>query len=167
MQHARVGYHFDDTAWTPNVLAVWDYASGDADPTDAKSGAFDPLIGDRRFEFGPVGLYGLIARTNLISPGLWVILHPTAPLETWLQLRGIWLAESRDRWRPGGLAEVTGASGSHVGTQLEWRTRYRFGPHLEFDGGVTVLDESRFLRTLKPSAHGHAVHFYAGLDLHY
>lgn len=167
MQHARVGYHFDDTAWKPNVLAVWDYASGDADPTDAKSGAFDPLIGDRRFEFGPVGLYGLIARTNLISPGVWVILHPTPPLETWLQLRGIWLAESRDRWRPGGLADLTGASGTHVGTQLEWRTRYRFGRHLEFDGGVTVLDESRFLRALKPTANGHTVHFYAGLDVHY
>jgi hypothetical protein len=54
-----------------------------------------------------------------------------------------------------------------VGTQVEWRTRYRFTPHLEFDGGVTFFDESHFVRVLKPSPHGHAVHVYAGLDLHY
>ena len=167
MQHARVGYHFDETAWKPNVLAVWDYASGDADPTEAKSGAFDPLIGDRRFEFGPVGLYGLIARTNLISPGVWVILHPTPPLETWLQVRGVWLAQARDRWRPAGLGNASGTAGRHVGTQVEWRTRYRFTSHLDFDGGLTVLDESHFARVLKPSPHGHAVHLYAGLDLHF
>lgn len=167
MQHAQAGYHFPAAPWKPYVLAIWDFASGDADPSDATSGAFDPLIGDRRFEFGPVGLYGLIARTNLVSPGAWVILRPVAPMETWVQLRGVWLAQARDRWRPGNLGVASGAAGRHVGTQVEWRTRYRFSPHFEFDGGITVLDESHFLRVLRPSPHGHAIHFYAGLDVKY
>lgn len=167
MQHGQVGYHFPRLPWKPYVLAVWDYASGDADPTDDVNGGFDPLIGDWRFEFGPVGLYGLVARSNLVSPGAWVIVRPVAPLETWLQVRGVWLAQARDRWRPAGLGNAAGAAGRHVGTQVEWRTRYRFTPHLDFDGGVTVLEESHFVRVLKPSPHGHAVHLYAGLDLHY
>lgn len=167
MQHGQVGYHFPRAPWKPYVLAVWDYASGDADPTDDVNGGFDPLIGDRRFEFGPVGLYGLIARSNLISPGAWVIVRPVAPLETWLQVRGVWLAQARDRWRPAGLGNAAGTAGRHVGTQVEWRTRYRFTSHFDFDGGVTVLEESYFVQVLKPSPHGRSLHLYAGLDLHY
>ncbi len=167
LQHAQAGYNFTAAPWKPRVLAVWDYASGDANPSDGRNDAFDPLIGDRRFEFGPIGLYGLIARSNLASPGAWVIVKPTAPLETWLQVRGVWLAEARDRWRSVNLGDATGAAGTHVGTQVEWRTRYRFSPHLEFDGGVTVLRESHFVQVLKPSPHGRAVHLYAGLDVHY
>jgi hypothetical protein len=129
LQHAQAGYNFTAAPWKPRVLAVWDYASGDANPSDGRNDAFDPLIGDRRFEFGPIGLYGLIARSN--------------------------------------LGDATGAAGTHVGTQVEWRTRYRFSPHLEFDGGVTVLRESHFVQVLKPSPHGRAVHLYAGLDVHY
>lgn len=167
LQHAQAGYNFTSAPWKPRVLAVWDYASGDANPTDGRNDSFDPLIGDRRFELGPIGLYGLIPRSNVVSPGAWVIVKPTAPLETWLQVRGVWLAEARDRWRSVNLGDATGAAGTHVGTQVEWRTRYRFSPHLEFDGGVTMLRESRFLQVLKPSPHGRALHLYAGLDFHY
>lgn len=167
MQHGQAGYNFPKAPWKPRVLAIWDYASGDADPTDTKNGAFDALIGDRRFEFGPIGLYGLIARSNLVSPGGWIIVKPTAPLEMWLQVRGLWLAQARDRWRSVNLGDTTGRAGRHIGTQYEWRTRYRFTSHFDFDGGLTVLDESYFVSVLKPSPHGRAVHLYAGLDLHF
>lgn len=167
LQHAQAGYTFSSAPWKPRVLALWDYASGDADPTDAHNDSFDPLIGDRRFEFGPIGLYGLIPRSNIISPGAWAIVKPTAPLETWLQVRGLWLAEARDRWRSVNLGDATGAAGTHIGTQVEWRTRYRVTPHVEFDGGVTVLRESHFVQVLKPSPHGRAVHLYAGVDFRY
>lgn len=68
---------------------------------------------------------------------MWLILRPTAALEPGLQVRGIWLAEARDRWRSTGLVDPTGAAGTHVGEQVEWRTRHRCGPHLDFDGAVT------------------------------
>ncbi|MEP7118198.1 MAG: alginate export family protein [Acidobacteriota bacterium] len=167
MQHGQVGYNFPKARWKPRVLAVWDYASGDADPTDDTNGTFDSLYGDRRFEFGPLGLYGLIARANLVSPGAWVIVKPTAPLETWLQVRGLWLAQARDRWRAVGIGDATGQAGRHVGTQVEWRARYRFTPHFDFDGGVTLFDESHFVEVLRPSPHGHAVYMYAGIELKY
>ncbi len=48
-----------------------------------------------------------------------MIVKPTAPLEMWLQVRG-----------------------RHVGTQYEWRTRYRFTSHVDFDGGLTVRERS-------------------------
>ncbi|MEZ5419288.1 MAG: alginate export family protein [Vicinamibacterales bacterium] len=164
--HAQAGYTWT-APWRPRLLAIADYASGDADPGDGRSGAYDLLIGARRFEFGPMGINGLIPRSNIVSPGLWLITRPTAPLETGVQLRGVWLAEVRDRWRSTGLVDPTGAAGRHVGEQVEWRTRYRVTPHLDFDGGLTVFREGRFVRTLKPSPHGYAVHVYAGLEVRY
>lgn len=166
-QHVQTGYTWPAARWRPRALALWDYASGDADPRDARSGAFDLLLGARRFEFGPMGLHGLMARSNLVSPGLWVIARPSPPLETGVQVRGIWLAQARDRWRSTGLADATGAAGRHVGEQVEWRTRYRITPHLDFDGALTLFKEGAFVRAVKPSPHGRSVHLYAGLDLHY
>ena len=166
-QHAQTGYNWPAARWRPRVLALWDYASGDADPRDARSGAFDLLLGARRFEFGPMGLHGLMARSNLISPGVWLIGRPLPALETAVQVRGIWLAQARDRWRSTGLTDVTGAAGRHVGEQVEWRTRYRVSPHLDFDGALTLFEEGAFVRAVKPSPHGRSLHLYAGLDLHY
>ena len=166
-QHAQAGYNWPAAAGRPRALLIWDYASGDADPADAKSGAFDLLLGARRFEFGPMGLHGLIARSNLVSPGIWVITRPTAALETGVQVRGVWLAQARDRWRSTGLGDPTGAAGRHVGEQYEWRSRYRFTPHIELDTALTLFDEGRFARTLKPSPRGRSLHFYAGVEVKY
>lgn len=166
-QHAQVGYNWPSVPGRPRALLIWDYASGDADPGDTKSGAYDLLIGARRFEFGPMGLHGLIPRSNLVSPGLWIITRPTAALETGLQVRGVLLAEARDRWRSTGLGDPTGAAGRHVGEQFEWRSRYRFTPHVEMDTALTLFEEGRFARTLKPSPHGRSLHFYAGVEVKY
>ncbi len=164
--HVQAGYTWP-ARWRPRLLVLADYATGDADPGDGQSGAYDLLIGARRFEFGPMGIHGLIPRSNVFSPGLWLIVRPTAPLETGLQLRGIWLAEARDRWRTTSLVDPTGAAGRHVGEQIEWRTRYRFTPHLEFDGGLTLFREGQFVERLRPSRNGRSVHFYAGLEVRY
>lgn len=164
--HLQAGYAWT-TPWRPRLLALYDYASGDADPTDRTSGAYDLLLGARRFEFGPMGLHGLIPRSNIISPGVWFIVRPAAPLETGLQIRGMYLAQARDRWRSTALVDPTGAAGRHVGEQIEWRTRYRFTPHLEFDGGLTVFREGSFVERLRPSSPGRSVHVYAGLEVKY
>jgi len=166
-QHAQAGFNWPASAWRPRALLIWDYASGDADPTDAKSGAYDLLLGARRFEFGPMGLHGLLPRSNIISPGVWVIVRPAPPLETGLQVRGMWLAQARDRWRSTGLGSPDGTAGRHLGEQVEWRSRYRFTPHVELDTALTLFEEGRFATTLKPSPHGRSLHFYAGVEVRY
>lgn len=164
--HVQAGYAWS-SPWRPRLLAIYDYASGDADPTDGKSGAYDLLLGARRFEFGPMGLHGLIPRSNIVSPGVWLIVRPTVPLETSLQVRGMYLAAARDRWRSTALVDPTGAAGRHIGEQFEWRTRYRFTPHVEFDGGVTLFREGSFVERLRPNSSGRSVHVYAGLEVKY
>lgn len=165
-QHSQVGYNWPSVAWKPRVLVFSDYATG-TDPTRGRSGAWDALLGARRFEFAPVGLYNLIGRSNLNSPGVWLQTRPQGNVDLWVQLRGVWLADARDRWRPVGLGDPTGAAGRHVGTQTEYRLRYRIGRHVEIDSGVVHLAEGRFLRQLGPDRRGRALFFYSGVELRY
>jgi len=125
--HASVGYTFD-TACTPRVRLAWDYASGDRDPNDNDSNRFNTLFGARRFEYGPTGIYGAVARSNLNSPELRLTLKPCEKASVMTALRGIWLAESQDTWVAAGLRDPTGAAGDHVGEQLEARFRYDVVP---------------------------------------
>ena len=162
--HSQVGYTWPAARFRPRLLAMWDYASGDRDPTDGKSGAFDALFGDRRAELGPIGIYGIVSRTNLNSPAVHLFVRPAAVADFSVQLRGVWLAEARDRWRPANLFDPTGRSGTHAGTQTDFRLRYRIGRHFEFDGGVTLFNEGAFVRALKPSPNGRATFVYLATE---
>jgi hypothetical protein len=164
-EHAQVGYNWPDAFWKPRVLALWDYATGDEDPTDDRDGTWDVLMGARRFEFGPVNLYGFVARSNVNSPAVWFLFRPAAAWDWSLQIRDIRLAEARDSWRSMGLQDPTGQAGTHVGTQAELRLRRRFGPHVEIDSGFVYFDEGRFVRTLKPSGDGRALFAYSGIEV--
>ncbi|MBM3782098.1 MAG: hypothetical protein FJW29_10585 [Acidobacteria bacterium] len=165
-QHSQVGYNWPSVAWKPRVLVFSDYATG-TDPTSGRSGAWDALLGARRFEFAPVGLYNLLGRANLNSPGVWLQTRPRGHIDLWVQLRGVWLANARDRWRPVGLVDPTGSAGWHVGTQTEYRLRYRIGWRIEIDSGVVHLVEGRFLRQLGPGHRGRALFFYSGVEFRY
>jgi len=67
--HASVGHRFDVTG-SPRLAIAWDHVSGDAvdDVGDNIDQRFDTLFGARRFEFGPTGLFGPLARADLSSP---------------------------------------------------------------------------------------------------
>jgi hypothetical protein len=122
--HAQGGRKFDAT-WSPKALLQFDYASGDDDPTDDENNRFDTLFGARRWEFGPTGILGVIARSNVMSPGGHVYLNPTTALTLMMGYRSIYLASDTDAWVPGGVVDPTGNSGDHVGElselSLQWQ----------------------------------------------
>lgn len=166
-QHGQLGFNWPGTFGRPRLLGTWDYGSGDPTPDDARSGTFDPLLGARRFELGPTGLYGLLGRSNVVTPGVWLIARPRAALETSVQFHAIWLDEARAPWLPAGLTDPTGRAGRRVGEQTELRLRYRFTPRLDFDGAVTIFNEGPFVRAVRPSGSGRATHVYAALNVTY
>jgi Alginate export len=142
--HASLGYAFD-APWKPALMLSYDFASGDESPTDDTNGRFDTLFGARRWEYGPTGIYGAIARANLESPELRVLLQPVADVNCMLAWRGVWLAEERDAWTASGLRDQTGASGSHVGDQIEGRVRWDVIPKsFDVEVGFAFLFEGSF-----------------------
>ncbi len=118
-----------DMTWTPRLIAHYDHASGDADPEDRKNGRFDSLFGARRFDFGPVGIYGPFARSNLSSPGLRMQVSPSAGAVTaFVAHRWYWLASGRDAWTTSGMRDPTGESGRFLGQQFEGLLRWHIRP---------------------------------------
>lgn len=71
----------------PRPCARSSSPSGDGDPNDGRTERFDTLFGARRFEFGPTGIYGLLARSNVNSPGVKLDLRPKPGLALMLAYR--------------------------------------------------------------------------------
>ncbi len=143
--HATVGYTFDAFG-TPRLALQYDYASGDDNPDDGDNNRFDTLFGARRFEFGPTGIYGPFARSNLNTPGVRAQWQPLESVSGFLAYRGYWLASDRDVWATTGVRDTTGSSGSFIGSQLEFRIRWRLLPgNLMLEGGYAHIFSGRFM----------------------
>lgn len=153
MAHLEAGFSFD-APWSPRLALQYDFASGDSSAADVRSERFDPLFGDRSFEFGPTGLFGLIARTNLSSPGIRVEVKPDPDSDAYLMLRQVELEQSQDSLANSGVRDASGASGKDAGLQLEGRWRHwlvRDSLRLSF--GAAIVFEGDFLENA-PNATG-------------
>ena len=133
--------------WKPRLNFEFDIASGDDDPNDGDHGRFDTLFGARRLDFGPTGIYGAFARSNLVSPGLRLNLKPSPRTQLMACYRGFWLESRRDGWTTSGLRDASGTSGRFVAQQVEARARYALIPgNVDLEFGVTAAFDGRFMR---------------------
>ena len=143
--HGTLGYTWG-RAWSPRLAFQIDYASGDGDPDDRSNGRFDTLFGARRFDFGPTGIYGPFARSNLITPGLRVQVKPHSRVTSFVAARTFWLASKSDAWTTTGIGDNTGSSGNYLGTQLEVRVRWDVCPkNLRLEAGYAHLFPGEFI----------------------
>jgi len=143
--HAHAAHTFG-VREAPRLVLQYDYASGDDDPTDDKNGSFDPLYGARDFELGPTGIFGLLPRSNLSSPGAMLELSPGSGRSLMLAYRAAWLASRRDGLTSIGARDPSGASGSFIGHQLEARVRLNLLPgNLGLDVGGVYVSAGEFL----------------------
>ncbi|MGE0373651.1 MAG: alginate export family protein [Gammaproteobacteria bacterium] len=114
----QIGYTAE-SEWHPRLSAMFDYASGDSDPTDSNSGRFDTLFGARRFDYGPTGLWGAFQRSNVVSPGVRINAAPGSTVQIMAAYRAFWLASRRDAWTPARLLDRSGRAGSFLGHNIE------------------------------------------------
>ena len=91
--------------WPARISLHYDHASGDRDPGDGLNQRFDTLFGARRFDLGPTSFYGLLARSNLRSPGARVEVWSGLRWDAMLMARLAWLDEPRDGWVGVGLRD--------------------------------------------------------------
>lgn len=152
-QHVQAGYSFD-APWSPRVLAMYDYASGDSGPNDGKNGRFDTLFGTRRAEFGPTGIFGAFARSNIHTPGYRLMLAPHPEVSFYAGHRLLWLAEDKDQWvgsrndrNARTLQDKSGASGDFLGHLVEASARWDVSSSLALESGWTHLVKGEFART--------------------
>ena len=127
--HAEVGRRFAG-AWAPRLAGWLNYASGDADPADARSERFDPLFGSSHTMFG---FTDLLSWENTVSPTAGVTFRPRPGVKVALMHRVVWLASSRDALAGAGVRDPAGRSGTFVGQELDVDVRWEMFPAAELD----------------------------------
>ena len=142
--HGEVGRTFAG-AWLPRLVLQYDYASGDHDPGDEDNQRFDTLFGARRFEFGPTGIYGAFARSNISSPSIRLELRPHRRVFSILAYRPAWLAQARDLWTTTLIWDPSGNSGTFLGHQIEGAASWDVLPgNVQLEGGFAYLRLGEF-----------------------
>ena len=132
--HAELGYTLD-LPWSPRLLGQFDYASGTSNPNGSESHSFDYLFGARRWDLAVTGIYGPFRRSNILSPGVRLIVSPLPKFKAEIKFRYWELAKARDDFVGTGLQDPTGAAGRHLGEDVELRVRWRPTPWLDLDVG--------------------------------
>ena len=146
--HGEVGYTLS-APMSPRVELSYDFASGDRDPADNRNNRFDTLYGARRFDFGPTGLYGAFARSNISTPGLRLEARPGS-VSGMLGYRAVWLASRRDQYTTARLQDPTGQSGSFLGHQIEAQVQYNVLPgNVAIELGGAHLFHGTFLKQVQ------------------
>ena len=146
-QHGELGHTFN-AAWTPRIVAQYDYASGTADPNGNFDQTFDTLFGARRFEYNPTGLFGPFFRSNINSPGIRTYLTPFPQGKLMLKYRAWWLAQGRDAWIGSGLQDPTGQAGTFLGQDIEFQITWSPSPFITFDAGYDHFFKGSYIQTL-------------------
>ncbi len=140
----------------------YDDASGDEDPLDGDNERFNTLFGDRRFEFGPTGIYGPFNRSNLESPRAAPHVHAEHALAGHAALP---LVSPRRGARHLGRhrrARRDRSAGDSLGRQLEGSVTWTaIEDRLTLEGGVAHLWFGRFADQTGLSAGGDPNFFYA------
>ncbi len=139
-QHGEIGYSFD-FPWAPSTVVKFDYASP----------GLDPLYGARAFELHPTGIFGPVFRTNMISPGVQLLVRPNEALSVFVQHRGFWLADGREPWRGTGLVDPTGASGRFLGHSIDIRGGLDLANNLFLQAGFVQFYFGGFARNVPGS----------------
>jgi hypothetical protein len=158
--HAEVGYQFD-TAWAPNLMVLFDDASGDEDPLDSRNERFNTLFGDRRFELTTTGIYGPFNRSNLSGLGLRLTYAPKPRLQGMLHYRSYRLAAERDAWIGIGARDAAGLAGDSLGRQLEASMTWTaIADRLTLEGGLEHLWFGRFAEQTGVAVNGDPTYLY-------
>lgn len=161
--HARIGYQWA-SAWKPRIALEYDRSSGDSGPDKIRR--FDTLLGGRRFELAPSGLYNQVGRANLSAPGLRLELAPNARADFMATYKLLYLASRTDAFSTTGVRDASGRSGNFAGQQVDLRGRYWLVPkRLRAEIDTLVLVKGRFLEEA-PNARPGDTRFYS-LNLTY
>ncbi|QDG36967.1 hypothetical protein FJN14_00310 [Alteromonas mediterranea] len=121
------------------VRLFYDFATGDEASTDSIEG-FSTLFGARRFEYGPTGIFGLFARSNMASMGVSSDIQLNERNHLFMQIRAFDIHRSSVSGRLNG--ELLD-NGDFLGTLSELRFRSQIAENMQFESGIALANLNR------------------------
>jgi len=150
--HADTAYTLD-LPWQPTIQPVFNFASGDKNPTDGVNGTFDPLYCSTHNMFG--GIMDLVTWRNVKVAGVRLRAKPMSKLTLALEAHHYWLASDTDGWYLGTKKsfrrDATGKSGDDIGCEVGGWAKYAVNKRLEVEGGVARFFPGAFADRTGPS----------------
>jgi hypothetical protein len=146
-----LGREWAQRRWKPTLWLYYDWASGDADPTDDRHGTFNQLfpLGHKYF-----GYADLVARQNINDVNLIWTASPTQKLRLLAWYHVFFLDQARDALynAPGTAIRVdpTGAAGRDVGQELDLTLQILFSPRADLLLGYSHFWAGDFVRATNP-----------------
>ena len=143
-RHLATAYHLDASyeapvALSPSLSLAFDSASGDANPQDDKSVAYQPLFGSRHGFFGIADLFNWQG-VWLVGPGVGLKPHSTVTVK--MDYRYVGLATGKDGGDVrafDGVARFEGGESSSVGHEIDLTASWRPMEWLSFDAGYALF----------------------------
>lgn len=135
------------------LVGEYNYASGDADPTDGVRGTFDQLYPTPHDKYGLADQFGW---KNIHHLRGGVEFTPVRGLPMTANYHSWWLAETRDGIYTAGSAPfarvITGAASRHVGQELDVQVTRALMPQIQLAAGYAHIFTGDFLKQTTPGA---------------
>jgi Alginate export len=151
----RIGREFGALPLRPRFRLEVNHASGDSNPTDGRHGTFDVLYPTAHDKYGMADQVGW---KNINHIGLTGEVKAKPSLILQAKFHEFWLASARDGlYNAGGaliVRDATGASGTHVGHEVDVQALWTASQHLAIGGGLGHLFPGSFLQHTTPG-HGY------------
>ncbi|MEE8425478.1 MAG: alginate export family protein [Elusimicrobiota bacterium] len=116
------------TAGSPRIGAEYDYASGDADPSDGRYTTFDPIYPFGHALQGHADVFSWRNGHDMVAK---LKLEPMEGLKAFIDYHHYRLVHARDAWYGAATTQIardaTGVSGKHVGDEvnISFKTSFR------------------------------------------
>jgi hypothetical protein len=155
--HYLLGYTTARLPHKPRLIAEYNYASGDSNPTDAKRGTFDQLYPTPHDKYG---LADQIGWRNIHQIRLGSEFKPHPKLTLMPNYHNFWLASATDALyavnSTAFVRRANGSAGKHVGQELDLTTNYAINKQVQIGMGLAHLFPGRFLKATTPG-HGYTM----------
>ena len=140
---AEAGWRPHDS-WDSRLGLFVGLATGDDSPTDARIGRFEKFFGFGR----PWSASDYIVNENIITPKLRWEARPSAVLRFDVGWSSYWLESSTDRFYGASLQDASGASGGHLGDEIDFRVRWSPESRITMTLGYSHFISGAFVRAL-------------------
>lgn len=149
--HWVIGRTFAATAWTPRLMAEYNYATGDHNAKDGHIGTFDQLYPTAHDKYG---LADQVGWKNIEHLRGGVEFKPAAKWGVSTKYSSYWLADSHDAlYNTSSTAlarRADGTAGRFVGQEIDATTMYTMSKEVQIGGGVGHLFPGTFLKNTTP-----------------
>ena len=157
---AQAGYTFD-RKFSPLVSFEYDFATGDRNPADGRSGEFHNLFPTNHYFYGHADLVGWRNMHDLRAT-LAAQLRPKVRVQ--VDYHRFLLASRRGQWSSAGGQTLgfdpTGGSGRDLGQEVDLMVRIPLSSHLQFETGYSLFVPGAFARATR----GPELHHFAYLQ---